>query len=410
MEARFKPSRLEGTIQAPQSKSIAIRLLFSSLLGHIDLKGLEQSDDVGAAIRTVEALGVKHIGDGFEAAELPKDLGTLDISGSGTTLRMLIPILACTGISARLTGEETLRGRPLGVIHEYLTSNGVQITDDHLPLSVSGKLETDKIVISGSQSSQYISGFIFGLLLAGGGKIVILPPVRSTSYINMTCEVLNSLGASISYSGNEIHVKPLSRKLSYSGTVPGDFLLSSFYAIGAVLTDGKVKIGNLVHPEWSRGDSRIVDIVNRCAGKGSVSDGTWIARAGNRISTFREEVEDTPDMAVSLAALAAGSTGESGISGIELLGIKESDRIKSITDTLKEYGCKVRSNSMIAIRGTENPSAGTTEVWNDHRIAMLGSILSLRAGGTVKGAESVSKSNPRFFDDLRKLGGELELE
>ena len=409
MKAVFKPSRLSGTIRAPQSKSIAIRLLFSSLLGKISLKGLEHSDDVEAAIRAIRALGVNRSKDSFERSELPDELGSVDLGGSGTVLRILLPILACSGVSASLTGDHTLQKRPLGVLQEVLASSGVEMTGDHLPLRISGRLNTREVTISGSQSSQYISGFIFGLLLVGGGKISLLPPVRSSSYIQMTCDVLNSLGAQIRYSGNEIRIAPVDRVLEYSGPVPGDFLLSSFYAAGAILTGGELKITDLSHPEWSMGDSRIAGIMNRCSGKGRVSGSCWEVQSAESILSFRENVEDSPDMAVSLAALAAGSTSESEISGVELLGIKESDRLISIADTLVNYGCTVGTDGVMTIRGTDRPEKGATGIWNDHRIAMLGSVLSMRAGGTVNGAESVSKSNPRFFDDLRKLGGDFQL-
>ncbi len=409
MKAVFKPSRLSGTVKAPQSKSIAIRLLFSSLLGNISLNGLEHSDDVEAAIRVMRAFKVHNNGDSFEKGEFPNDLGNVDLGGSGTVLRMLLPILACTGISATLTGDASLQKRPLSVLHDLFASSGVEMTGGHLPLKISGRMNAKEVTISGSESSQYISGFIFGLLLVGGGRISLLPPVRSSSYIQMTCDVLNSIGAHILYSGNEIHVYSLDGPLRYSGPVPGDFLLASFYAAGAVLTGGELKITDLTHPEWSRGDSRIAHIINERSGTGAVSGSVWTCGSGKNLTPFYENVGDSPDMAVSLAALAAGSNGKSEITGIELLGIKESDRLESISHTLVNYGCTVAKNGGLNIWGPERPVEGTTEKWNDHRIAMLGSILSLRAGGTVSDAESVSKSNPRFFDDLRRLGGDFRL-
>lgn len=409
MDALFRPSKLEGVVKAPQSKSIAIRLLFSSLIGNISLDDLEYSEDVKAGIRVIQSLGVRNNNGKLVRETISGDMGTVDIGGSGTVLRMLLPILSIMGISAKLTGDQTLQRRPLGVLHEYLTSNGVEITGDRLPLRIHGRLDTDTIEISGSESSQYISGFIFGLLLRGGGKIVLIPPVRSSSYISMTCHMLNSLGASINYSGNEITVNPLEGALEYSGHVPGDFLLSSFYAIGAVLTGGKVSIQNLKRPEWSLGDSRIAGIVNRCGGSGSVCKGIWSVESGDQVLPFHESVEDSPDMAVSLAALAFGSTEQSQISGVELLRIKESDRITSISETLRNYGSQVEVNDILSIRGPDTHREGVTGQWRDHRIAMLGSVLSLVAGGKVSGAESVSKSNPGFFDDLRKLGGDFQL-
>ncbi len=384
--------------------------MFASLLGDIRLEYLEISDDVKAALRALNSLGVSYENGKFSKVGGAGISGTIDVGGSGTVLRFLLPVLSSLGLEATITGDETLRKRPLGILHEFLNSNGVDLSNDHLPLRISGKLDADRIEISGSESSQYISGFIFGKLLGGGGKISLLPPVRSSSYISMTCRILNSIGARIRYTGNFIEIEDQRDPLKYSGNVPGDFLLSSFYAIGAVLSGGKVRIENHIMPDWSAGDARIVDIMGKYAASSSLSEGTWSVEAGEGVQPFHEDVQDSPDLAVNLAALAYGTSEESTISGIELLKIKESDRIRSISHTLRQYGSRVETNDVLKIRGPPDAKPGVTEQWNDHRIAMLGSILSLKAGGVVKGSESVSKSNPRFFDDLRKLGGDIRLE
>lgn len=410
MKAIIKPSRISGHVDAPQSKSIAIRLLFSSLMGKIELKGLEFSDDVSAAARVVEKLGVRREGASYNSGTRPRDLGKLDVGGSGTVLRFLIPVLACNGIGAHLDGDSSLRRRPLNVLTEWLRSHGVEVSGNSLPLKLEGEINTGEIVISGSESSQYISGFIFGLLLKGGGRIKLLPPVRSESYIRMTLTLLNSLGANVRYSGDLINVEPLETPLQYVGPVPGDFLLSSFYALGAALTGGRVSIANLIRPEWSAGDSRIVGIIERSGPESLLLNDTWEVAAGKNIKPFSEDVLDSPDMAVPLAALASGSTGESGISGIELLKTKESNRVESITETLRNFGHHAHANDVLAMSGAKSPHPGKTRDWGDHRIAMLGTLLSLKSGGVVNGVETVNKSNPRFFDDMIKLGGDVKFE
>ena len=384
--------------------------MFASLLGEIKIEGLEHSQDVKSALRALQSLGVAYESGRFLKGAHQDISGKIDVGGSGTVLRFLLPVLSSLGLEATITGDETLQKRPLGVLHDYLNSNGVDLSDDHLPLKISGKLNTDHVEISGSESSQYISGFIFGKLLGGGGKISLIPPVRSSSYITMTCRILNSIGARIRFSGNRIEVEPQNSPLKYSGSIPGDFLLSSFYAIGAVLTGGEINIENHTMPDWSAGDARIVDIIGKYSAFSSLSDGTWKVKAERQVQPFHEDVQDSPDMAVNLAALAYGTPEESTISGIELLRIKESNRINSISSTLMHYGSTVEVDDVMRINGPSQARPGTTEKWNDHRIAMLGSILSLKAGGVVMDAESVSKSNPRFFDDIRQLGGDLRLE
>ena len=402
MEAHVLPSKITGRVEAPQSKSIAIRLLFAGLLGDVVLDNLHISDDVASAMNAITVVK--------QAMHSPGTiLGMLDVHGSGTTLRMLLPVLAFLGMECELHGDQTLERRPLGVIRAWLEANGAQLSSDHLPLRISGRIETDSVEISGSESSQYISGIIYGLLLTGGGKIRLIPPVRSSSYIEMTCSVLISLGCSIRYHGMEIDVGPLMPNLRYHGEVPGDFLLSSFYAISSLLTGGSVEISGLSNPQWSSGDSRIVDIMRSCGADSFLSHGTWRVSGIGPLTSFKEDVEDSPDMAVSLAALSAGALGESVITGTNLLEIKESNRILSISRTLEAFGLEVSDGKGIVINNTGKYHQGIVADWKDHRIAMLGTVLAMRSGGLVRGAETVSKSNPQFFDDMAGLGGRLSL-
>lgn len=411
MRAVIRPSVISGKIDAPQSKSLAIRLLFASLLGRIELHDLKMSDDVASALRALEAMRVETPETGvWSRSAMPAGLGDLYVGGSGTVLRVLLPILACTGTSGRIDGDETLRKRPLRVLREWFVNHGVEMSDDHLPLSISGRIDTSSVEISGSESSQYITGFIYGLLLTGGGRITLIPPVRSVSYLRMTCGVLNSLGCRVDFSGNEIRVEPPEKPVRYTGRVPGDFLLASFYAAAAMLTNGRVEIGNLSRREWSGTDSRIVDIFERAGAESSYINSTWVVSQEAETRPFTEDILDTPDMAVSLAALAACSTGVSKISGTDLLSSKESDRISSISQTLESFGCTVSHEHGISVKGPEKMVSATASAWKDHRIAMLGTVLSLVSGGVVEGAEAVNKSNPEFFEDLIRLGGDITLE
>lgn len=407
MRVEIRPSVIGGHIRAPQSKSIAIRLILSSLAGNIVMEGLERSGDVDAALSAVERLGVVKRGNTLSPGKVPQDAGTIDFGGSGTTLRMALPLLSLLGTEAVLDGDATLRRRPIGVLVEWLNRNGMDISSDRLPMRIRGRIDTDCVEISGSESSQYISGFILGLHLRGGGRIRLIPPVVSRSYIQMTCAVLSSIGATTAIDGDTISVDPATGKLEFHGSVPGDFLLSSFYAIAAAITGGSLSISGLSRPEWSSGDARIVDLLAGTGSGSRLQDGTWSVEAGEQILPFTEDVSDSPDMSVSLSALASFSSGTSIITGIEGLRTKESDRMASITGTLSAFGVGSRGNGRLEIDGCRNPVRGTVKSWKDHRITMLGTLLALRPGGTVEGAEDVDKSNPRFFSDLAELGGRI---
>lgn len=402
MRARITPSVIRGTVKAPQSKSIAIRLIFAGLLGDIRLEGLEASGDVVSAQNAIS-----RVKDAIASGK--SDCGMLDVGGSGTALRMLLPILSFLGLECEIHGDATLGRRPIGVLKGWMESNGAHLSSDHLPLRMWGKADPGTVEISGAESSQYISGMIYALLLSGGGRIKLIPPVRSSSYIVMTCSILNSLGCHVKYSGLEIDVVGDGAVPTYHGAVPGDFLLSSFYAAASVLTGGQTNITGLSQPDWSKGDSRIVGIMNSMGAGSRMEGDTWHVSAEGALKPFDEDVEDSPDMAVTLAALAAAAEGQSRIRGIQLLATKESDRIMSIRKTIESFGLKVSTNGKMNIVNQGNLHAGVVKDWKDHRIAMLGTSLALHTGGVVHGAESVSKSNPRFFDDIAILGGKLEL-
>lgn len=402
MKAQVFPSTIKGTVKAPQSKSIAIRLLFAGLLGDIRLDNLQLSEDVKAASDAISAVRTA-------AASSETHLGTLNIRGSGTTLRMLLPVLSFLGLECELRGDQTLEKRPLGVVRSWLEGNGASLSSDHLPLKISGRITTDAVEISGSESSQYISGIIYGLLLSGGGRIKLIPPVRSGSYIEMTCSVLNSLGCHVRQEGMAIEVQPLGSALKFQGEVPGDFLLSSFYAMASIITHGETEITGLSYPGWSQGDSRIVGILRSAGAESRMAGSTWQVSADETLKPLKVNVEDSPDMAVTLAALAASSEGESRILGTSLLEFKESNRILSITKTLEAFGIEVSDHDGLVIRNSGKHHEGIVKNWKDHRIAMLGTVLALRSGGVVHGAESVAKSNPIFFDDITRLGGKVTL-
>ena len=171
--AKITRSRISGVVDAPQSKSLAIRLLFSALLGKIELHDLHMSDDVMAAISAVEALGVDRTGDLWKSGRSRiSGKKSIYLGGSGTTLRMLLPVLAYKGMEVVVDGDETLRKRPLNTIIEWLRENGVTVIGDSLPIRISGKAVSDYVEISGSESSQYISGFM-----------LILSPPRCVKYL-----------------------------------------------------------------------------------------------------------------------------------------------------------------------------------------------------------------------------------
>ncbi len=409
MIAVIKKSRISGNLKAPASKSHAIRLVLYSLIGNVSVHGLPDSSDVKVAAELVQKLGIVRRGESFirKGREL-NHKSDLYFGGSGTALRMALPILGYIGGEFAIDGDESLRARPVAEEIRALSSAGIKFSSDSIPLRMSGRATMDHVTIAGSESSQSISGLIYALLMNGGGRIDIMPPIVSRHYIDLTCSILASLGADISFSGNVIRIGS-SNMGAYSGNVPGDYLLSSFYAAAAYATGGHVSISGLPEQEKWWGDHSLVRVLEDCGVESSFTLGTWKAGSSRQGRGINLDISQSPDMAVSLAAFAPFLQGKTAISGIAGLKFKESNRIRTITETLSAFGVNASVNGSMTIDGQPSIENPVLDSGGDHRIAMLAAVLSLHSGGKIMDAECVSKSNPEFFRDLIKIGGDVKL-
>jgi 3-phosphoshikimate 1-carboxyvinyltransferase len=408
MEVSVGPSRVEGRVEAPPSKSWGIRTIFYSLINRVTLSEVPNSDDIAAAINAVKALGVK-VEDGSFEFEEPSSRGYAFVGGSATTLRMLLPVAMVLGVELEVDGDESLRRRPLNEIVKLARRHGLEVTSERLPLKIKGELKEEEVEISGAESSQYVSGFMFAFAVRGHGRIRVLPPVSSKSYIMMTAELLTSQGARVEIERDDVWEITVARgnPRPYEGKVRGDFALASFYAIASSVTGGRIEISGLYDPPSYFGDHSVVNLMAEAGVKSAVRNGTWIAE-GEPERGLRVNVDDAPDLAVSIAALAPFARTETLIEGVERLRIKESDRITTIISTLKAFGGRARYDGRLVIEPSRLRE-GVIECPNDHRIAMLAAVLALTAGGKVLKAECVNKSNPRFWDDLKGLGAKITI-
>jgi len=224
MEVSVGPSRVEGRVEAPPSKSWGIRTIFYSLINRVTLSEVPNSDDIAAAINAVKALGVK-VEDGSFEFEEPSSRGYAFVGGSATTLRMLLPVAMVLGVELEVDGDESLRRRPLSEIVNLARRHGLEVTSERLPLKIKGELKEEEVEISGAESSQYVSGFMLAFAVRGHGRIRVLPPVSSKSYIMMTAELLTSQGVKVEIERDDVWEITVARgnPRPYEGKVRGDF-------------------------------------------------------------------------------------------------------------------------------------------------------------------------------------------
>lgn len=400
MIATFTPCKLAGTIVAPPSKSMAHRYLIGAALSKeiCTLSGVDYSEDILASIDCLKALGAGIAIDadrvtvdpsGFMQAENP----VLECRESGSTLRFFIPLALCLCKSVTLRGSQRLLERPLGIYEDLCLEKGFEFCKSNDSVTVCGKLESGAYELRGDVSSQFITGLIFALLYLGKDSLIrIIPPFESRSYINLTISALKSFGANVDFTDEyTIHIKP-SQMHAYSGRIEGDYsnaaFLDAFNHIGS-----RICVDNL-NSESLQGDRVYKSYFQQ------ISAGTPTL-----------DISDCPDLGPILFALASMKNG-AVFTGTERLKAKESDRGLAMHEEMKKLGGGlIFGDNMITVPKQNLQYQGVpVSGHNDHRIVMAMSVILTKIGGTVEGAEAIRKSYPGFFDDIKQLGAEVNIQ
>jgi 3-phosphoshikimate 1-carboxyvinyltransferase len=223
---------------------------------------------------------------------------------------------------------------------------------------------------------------------------------------------LKERGLNIKFDGNTITIGE-GEIFPYKGDVPGDFALSSFYVAASIVTKGSLEIKGLYNPPIFFGDHSIVEVYRQMGAYSKLEDDSWIVSGEDiedKLKPISVDVEDAPDLAVSVASLAPFTSGETTIAGVRRLSKKESNRLKTITEVLNCFGvCSHTRNGTFVIAGSSNIVRGKILCPNDHRVAMMVAPLGFVAGCEIENADCVNKSNPNFWSDLIKIGGIVKL-
>ncbi|MCS7097962.1 MAG: 3-phosphoshikimate 1-carboxyvinyltransferase, partial [Candidatus Methanomethyliaceae archaeon] len=313
-----------------------------------------------------------------------------------------------------LTGDETLRKRPVGELLNSLNSLGVKCYStkgNGLPpvVVMGGGIEGGRAYIRGDVSSQFISALLISCTKAKNDTILnIIKPIFSKNYIEMSLKVLSSFGADIEKTEEGFLIKGNQKLTPCDFVVEGDYSSAAFL-IAAGLLMGDVSIEGL-NFQSLQGDRRIIEILNSMGGEIEISNGILRARK-SKLNGLILDMNDVPDLVPIIAVVATQADGTTIIKGIERLRLKESDRIITTTNMLRAFGAMVNIHeNTIIIHGPSSLKAAKINPFNDHRIAMASAIASLIAKGEsiIENAECVSKSYPSFFDDLKSLGAKVE--
>ena len=400
MKVEIFKSRADGAVTAPPSKSMAHRDIIAATLanGTSVISNVAYSEDIKATIDCARELGAM-IDDREDSITVNgafpyTSAGTRRFfcRESGSTLRFFMGIAMGLGGRNAFYGSQKLLSRPLGIYEDLCRVNGISFERYEDRIETEGRLSSGVFKIPGDVSSQFITGLLFVLpLLEGDSVILLLPPVESRSYINLTVKALKDFGINIVWQDeNTLFIKGRSvygaRNLSVEGDYSNAAFLDAFNVLG-----GNVDVKGLDDASLQG------DRIYREYFKELKKDSANI------------NLSDCPDLAPVLMALAAAQKG-AHFEGTARLKVKESDRGAAMAEELSKIGIKTElyDNEITVLKGALQSPEEPINGHNDHRIVMAMTLLLTLTGGIIEGAEAVNKSYPDFFDTIKSLGIKAE--
>jgi 3-phosphoshikimate 1-carboxyvinyltransferase len=431
--AAARPARpLAGRLRVPGDKSISHRALMLAALtvGRTEIAGLLEGEDVLATARAVAALGARteRLGpgrwnvDGVGIGGLAEPADVLDLGNSGTAARLLLGILATHPLTAFVTGDASLRGRPMSRVIAPLSRMGARFLareGGRLPLAVAGAADPLPIVYPlPVPSAQVKSAVLFAGLNTPGETTVIEPqPTR-----DHTERMLRHFGARVTVApqegGRRITVGGFPELAPAPIAVPGDPSSAAFPLIAALIVPGSevtiegvgvnpTRIGLLDSLREMGADIAFLD--EREEGGEPVAD--LRARAGTLMGAEipAERAPRMIDEYPILAVAAACARGRTAMRGLAELRVKESDRLDAIATGLAACGVRVAiEGDDLIVEGAGNFPAGGATIATalDHRIAMAFLVLGLVADEPVRidDATPIATSFPGFVELMEGLG------
>ncbi len=406
MNIKITPSKLEGTVKIPPSKSVAHRLIICAALaqGTSEIENVYPSKDITATMEAMRALGAKIDFSATKAVvrgiEKPAEKAVIDCCESGSTLRFIIPVAAALGTATEFHGRGKLPERPITPYLDEFPKHGVMFDyNGTMPFSVRGKLTAGEYRISGGISSQFITGLILALAIVDGdSEIVLTSRLESKPYVDITIDCMRKFGCNITETDRGYLIKGGQRLKACNCTVEGDYSQAAFFEVANTL-GSCVKIDGLNVNSY-QGDKKIVEICNEI-----------VYNKTNTLIPFNLDCSDIPDLVPILTVLGTFCKGRSYITNAARLRIKECDRLTAMAKNLNAVGAKVTElDDGLVIDGVGSLEGGEVDAFNDHRIAMAMAVSSTRCKKPliITGAECVSKSYPNFWEDFRALGGIAE--
>ena len=410
--------KLKGTVKAPPSKSYTIRAVIAGLLsdGVSKIRDPLYSLDTNAAINVSKEHGAKIAkkkwglevkGTGGKVRTPKKVLDTLN---SGTTIRIATGVASLDSQPITLTGDASIRKRPIGELLDALRQLGVESSSKNgfPPHTVKGPLQGGLCRIRGDISSQFISSLIMSAPYAWEDTVIeITTPLRSRPYVDLTLSVLGRFGVRVVNGGYQRFSIPSGQVYAAADyTVEGDYSSAAFLLAAAAVTESDVTVKNLFS-DSKQADKKIVEILQAMGADIDVGVDYVRVQGGGKLSGVKADLSDSPDLLPICAVLGALASGETVLHNVEHARLKECDRIHAMAVELKKMGARIEERrDGLVIRDGGLSGGATIDSWDDHRIVMSMAVAALRAGAatTIKDKEVAAVTFPNFEEVMRTLG------
>ena len=403
-----------ASIKITGSKSETNRLLLlQALFPNLTLENTSNSDDSEVMSRALNSQLTTH------------NSQLIDVHHAGTAMRFLTSFFAIQeGKEVVLTGSSRMKERPIKILVDALNQLGAEISyeenEGFPPIKIRGKkLTQNKVSLPANVSSQYISALLLiAPKLENGLELTLEGEITSIPYIKMTLALLNEIGVTTSFVGNEISVKSQFTIHNSQFTIESDWSSASYWYSIVALSEIGFQVTLSSYKENSlQGDSALVEIyknlgIETVFNKNEITihkvENLKPDPSDNELAkqTLNFELNNCPDIAQTIAVTCFGLGIGCNLHGLHTLKIKETDRLEALKIELTKLGAKVSvTNNSLTLESSniihQNVAINT---YQDHRMAMAFAPLALKVSLTINEAEVVSKSYPGFWEDLEIIG------
>lgn len=419
-----KTENLQGEITIPGSKSHTIRAVIIASLaeGTSEILDPLKSDDTMAAVNACQSLGAKintedpkkWVIEGFNHS--PKNPeATLNMANSGTSLRLMTGIIAALcDFEIQLEGDESLSKRPIQPLLKSLNELGAEAlsvnNNGFCPIKIRGKMEGGSTDIQGI-TSQYISSLLLACpLLEQDTQITVTNP-HEIPYIKITLKWLDEQQIKYEASEDSTRFKIFGnqRYKSFNKKIPADWSSAAFPLVAGAITNSNILIKGLDLNDV-QGDKQIMEYLKKMQANITVEE-NGIRIQGKPLQGCNLDINSTPDALPALSVIGCFSDGTTTLSNVAQARIKETDRIKVMSEELGKMGADIKEREEGLIIHKSTLKGNKVRGHNDHRIVMALSLAGLIAEGKteITTAESINVTYPNYIESMKALGAKMEV-